>query len=137
MIINGVTSLVYEISTQATIAPVCKLFGLHVWSSILLKDMKKTIARILQENIKSLREKKGLSQNELAEKAGLSRIHVARIESFARCPSVDALQCIADALGVDSYEILVGDNYQTLISGQAKRNEILDEVVKSIEELKG
>lgn len=56
--------------------------------------------------IKSLREAAGLSQNELARRAGVSQSGLSYIESGEKSPSVDTLLRIADALGVTVSELL-------------------------------
>ena len=57
--------------------------------------------RRLGEEIKRLRVQHGLSQQALADKAGLSRIYIAKLEAGERIsPSLPALERIARALGV-------------------------------------
>lgn len=51
--------------------------------------------------IKSLRYKKGMSLNTLAEAAGISPSHLSRIERGLTVPSYDVLDRIAEALGSD------------------------------------
>ena len=50
--------------------------------------------------IRKYREDKGLSQEELAEEAGLHRTYISLVERGHRNISVDALSQIAEALGV-------------------------------------
>ncbi len=50
--------------------------------------------------LKKAREKRGLTQGALAEKVGVDRVTIARIETGARNPSMDVLQRIAKALKV-------------------------------------
>jgi transcriptional regulator with XRE-family HTH domain len=55
----------------------------------------------LGEQIKRLREERGLTQEVLASRAKLSRIYIAKLEAGDRAsPSFPALQRIARALGV-------------------------------------
>ena len=56
--------------------------------------------RPLSEQIKRHRTRCGLTQQALAEKAGLSRIYVAKLEAGDRLPSLPALARIAKELGV-------------------------------------
>ena len=51
------------------------------------------------ERIRQLRTAKGVSQTELAEKAGLSQPHIVRIEQGRYSVGLDTLQTIAKALG--------------------------------------
>lgn len=63
--------------------------------------MTRTTPKRLGEQIKRLREQRGLSQQALAEAAGLSRIYIAKLEAGERAsPSMPALERIATALGV-------------------------------------
>lgn len=56
--------------------------------------------------LKSLRERRGLSQNALAERSGVSNSTVSRIEKgVISSPGVDVLRKFADALRVDLSEI--------------------------------
>ena len=59
------------------------------------------------DRIKSVRSKKGLSQEALAEMANISRVNINRIENGSRMPSLDALIDIANALEVSSDDLLV------------------------------
>jgi transcriptional regulator with XRE-family HTH domain len=52
------------------------------------------------ERLKELRDKAGLSQQELADKAGIHRVAVARIETGERSPAWDTAMKLAAALGV-------------------------------------
>ena len=55
----------------------------------------------LGAQIKKGRERRGLTQDELASRAGLSRIYIAKIEGGERmAPSLPALEKIAKALGL-------------------------------------
>lgn len=58
--------------------------------------------------IAALRKLRGLSQDELAEKANISRSHLSQIEtpSVAKAFTVDVLFSIADALGVRAGDLL-------------------------------
>jgi transcriptional regulator with XRE-family HTH domain len=57
--------------------------------------------RRLGQQIKRLREARELTQDELAARAKLSRIYIAKLEAGERLsPSLPALERIARALGV-------------------------------------
>lgn len=50
--------------------------------------------------IATLRKLQGLTQEELAERAGLQRTHVGRIEAGKYAVTLETIQAIADALGM-------------------------------------
>jgi transcriptional regulator with XRE-family HTH domain len=59
-----------------------------------------TKLQILGKNIQKFRKKKKLSQNELAELLGISREHLAKIETAKRFISLKLLFRLADILEV-------------------------------------
>lgn len=59
-------------------------------------------------NIKALREQKGMSQEELAKRCGLSRGAIAKIETNWKFPSFESGLRIAKALGVTCEELAYG-----------------------------
>ena len=64
--------------------------------------LRRTVAR----NLRRLRQKHGLSQEELADRAGLNRNYVGMIEREENAPTVDALEQIAKALDINAAELL-------------------------------
>ena len=52
-------------------------------------------------DIATLRTQKGMTQQQIAESAGLQRNHISRIEQGRYSVGVDTLQAIADALDAD------------------------------------
>jgi transcriptional regulator with XRE-family HTH domain len=61
----------------------------------------KALAGVLKDE----REKLGLSQTELAARAGLSRPHVGYLESLKRQPSVESLKRLSLVFGTDVSEL--------------------------------
>lgn len=57
-------------------------------------------------NIKRLREEKGMTQEELAEVACVSRSMIAQIERDSRCPTMILGSQIADVLDVDIKDLI-------------------------------
>ena len=55
--------------------------------------------RRMGERIRQLRSERGISQVELAERAGLAQPHIVRIEQGRYSVGLDTLQAIAKALG--------------------------------------
>ena len=60
------------------------------------------------ETLAVFRLRAGLSQAQLAEKAGTSQSHIARIERGQNDPSTDVVVRIAEALGVDASQAFEG-----------------------------
>ena len=56
--------------------------------------------------LKKLRKAKKLSRYALAQRAGISRVYVAKLESGRSDPTVGMLQRIAKALGVPVTDLL-------------------------------
>ena len=61
--------------------------------------------------ITRLRKQMGLTQEELAQRAGLQRTHVSRIEAGKYAVTLETIQAIAEALGmtVDIVDIRLQD----------------------------
>mgnify|MGYP001575157250 CR=1 FL=1 len=49
----------------------------------------------------------GISQEELADRAGLHRTYVGSVERGERNISVDSMECLADSLGLTTYTLLM------------------------------
>jgi transcriptional regulator with XRE-family HTH domain len=70
----------------------------------LNNEMKK-LREILANNLKTYRRKSGLSQAKLAEKAKISTQYIAMIELSRQYPTPEVTEKIADALGIEAYEL--------------------------------
>jgi transcriptional regulator with XRE-family HTH domain len=57
-------------------------------------------------NILYYRKQRGLTQEQLAERAAYSRNHIQQIETAVTAPSLDALLDIADALEIPVQKLL-------------------------------
>jgi DNA-binding XRE family transcriptional regulator len=56
--------------------------------------------------VKRIREQRGMTQEQLAEKAGISRTYLARLETARHDPTLSMLEKIAKALRVDVAKLL-------------------------------
>lgn len=65
------------------------------------------IIRVFGSNVKHYRQMTGLSQEAFAEKCGMHRTYISAIECFRRSISLENIQRIAEALGVDAYQLLL------------------------------
>jgi transcriptional regulator with XRE-family HTH domain len=59
------------------------------------------LRRLVARNLRRLRRNGGLTQEGLADRAGLNRNYIGMIEREENAPTVDALEQIAGALGID------------------------------------
>ena len=64
------------------------------------------LRRIVAQNLRRLRQDRGLSQEELAGQAGLNRNYVGMIEREENAPTVDTLEALAKVLKVEAEEFL-------------------------------
>jgi transcriptional regulator with XRE-family HTH domain len=72
--------------------------------------MSDKLSAIVGNNIKKYRKSLNISQEELAEKAGLHRTYIGGIERGERNITLDSLQVIATALNVAPVELIVEEN---------------------------
>ena len=85
------------------------------------------IRKILADNIKEKRRNKGLTQEKLAEKTGMSLQYLAMLELGKKFPSGDMLERLANTLEIETYELLAvapSSNNELEIL----RNDIINEV---------
>ena len=67
------------------------------------------IIRVFGSNLKKCRVAMGLSQEAFAEKCGLHRTYISAIECYRRSISLENIQRIAEALGVEVYQLFLTD----------------------------
>lgn len=67
--------------------------------------MKTNVKKLLGARIKELRKNMHLSQDRLSEKVDIDSKHLSRIEVGNSYPSLDTLEKIAQALGVEIKDI--------------------------------
>jgi transcriptional regulator with XRE-family HTH domain len=71
-----------------------------------MSDQPRPIALKVGSYIGANRHRKGLSQQELGDRIKRSRVSVAQIEAGIQLPPLDTLYAIAEALGVEVYDLL-------------------------------
>ena len=69
-------------------------------------DLKDALFARQEHPVKILREYRGWTQAELANKAGISRPYLTEIETGKKNGSVQAIKSLADALDVDTGTII-------------------------------
>ena len=60
-------------------------------------------------NLRDWRTLRGLSQQQVAAQAGLSRVYISKVENSSASISIDAMQKLADVLAIDIAELLAPD----------------------------
>ena len=97
------------------------------------------IREILAYNLKENRRKLGITQPELAERAGLSVHHIAMIEIGRRFPSAAVLEKLAVALDIKPHELFAvavpsdQGTEQAIEEMQQKQMAILENLNQGIE----
>jgi transcriptional regulator with XRE-family HTH domain len=66
-----------------------------------------SLRRVLAQNIRKIRTQKGLSQEKLADKAGLHRTFIGSVERSERNISLDNIWKLAIALDVEPHVLLI------------------------------
>lgn len=65
------------------------------------------LLHIFATNVRKYRLEKNLSQEKLAEIADLHRTYISALERERRNISIDNIQKVADALGIDAYKLFI------------------------------
>lgn len=68
------------------------------------------IIRVFANNLKKYRTDMGLSQEEFANRCGLHRTYISAIECYRRSISLENIQRIAEALGIETYKLFLEEN---------------------------
>ena len=61
------------------------------------------IIRVFSQNVRKYRLQKGMSQEELADKANRHRTYISAVECERRSIALENIQRIADALEIETY----------------------------------
>lgn len=69
------------------------------------------IVKVFGTNVKRYRKAMGISQEAFAEKCGLHRTYISAIECYRRSISLENIQRIADALGVETYKLFLEESF--------------------------
>ena len=86
---------------------------------------------MLQDNIKNLRKKRGMTQDELAVRLNVVRQTVSKWEKGFSVPDADMLQKLADTMEVNVGELLGGEPEQEM----QQPNEIVQQLSRINEQL--
>jgi transcriptional regulator with XRE-family HTH domain len=66
---------------------------------------------VIGEQLKALREQKGLSQGDIEKRTGLLRCYISRVENGHTVPGVDTLEKMARALDVPMYRLFTDEEH--------------------------
>lgn len=68
--------------------------------------MGQDLGSLVRERLRTLRKARGLTQEALCDRAGISRDAITRIEGGSRIPTIDTLERLGMALGVAVSELV-------------------------------
>lgn len=86
------------------------------------------------ENLKAVRERKGLSQKDIAERIGVAKSTYSLYESGNREPNVQNIKKIADVLSVSADELLGIDEEPHTIAAHFDGDEYTEDEINKIKE---
>lgn len=84
------------------------------------------------ENLKTARERRGLSQKEMAERIGVAKSTYSLYESGNREPNVQTIKKIADILNVSADELLGLDEIPQTIAAHFDGSEYTEDELEEI-----
>lgn len=76
------------------------------------------IIKVFSSNLRKYRTSLGISQEAFAEKAGLHRTYISAVERGKRSISLDNIQKISDALGVETYLLFIDNGKSSIEEGE-------------------
>lgn len=92
--------------------------------------MDKSILKFVGQRIRDLRKNKGLSQEELGEKAGFHFSYIGGIERAEKNISLLNLEKIANSLNVTVYDLFHYGKYKRLSSNE--RDQVINRIVEQL-----
>lgn len=96
---------------------------------------RESIAKNLGSNIKKFRLEKGLSQEHLALRAGVHPAYLGRLERGEKCPTLDTVFKICEALDVPAGDLISFGNFNDNTSADKKTmEEVIEKLPKSKQE---
>ena len=103
-----------------------------VYLNALMNYMNATeLGNLYGENIKRIRQSEGMSQDILSEKAEISPGFLSEIENHKKTGTFDTLAKIAEALGVEPYELLLPQNSAVNLDSR-KTKQLMKQLRKNV-----
>lgn len=99
-----------------------RLYKSQIVFIIALRGIMATTKELLAIRIKQIRKKKGLTQEQLAEKIGRDTKHISKLEIAGSYPSIETLDRIASALDIEIKEFF---NFDGLRDKSFIKNEFI------------
>jgi transcriptional regulator with XRE-family HTH domain len=91
------------------------------------------LGTIFANNLREYRRKRGLTQEKLAEMVEVSTHHIGMIELTRNFPTFDLIERIAEALGIEIYELfLVPQSPKDEL--EKLRRTIIDEIKQAVDD---
>lgn len=72
-------------------------------------------------NIRKIREEKNFTQQQLAEKSGITPLAICKIETEKVWPKDSSIESIANALGVESNDLFLNKRLEDTLEDNVKR----------------
>ncbi len=91
----------------------------------------KPIVKVFASSLRDLRTARGLTQAELAVKAGINVSYVGRLERAKCAPGIDLVERLAEALGASVHDLLPGSVVDALPLLRAQVEKRIATVVKN------
>lgn len=79
------------------------------------------VVKAFAERLKSLRTARNMTQKDLSTKADITFSYISRLEASGAAPSIDMLQRLAKALGVEIADLLPGPESDEVSQDELKR----------------
>jgi transcriptional regulator with XRE-family HTH domain len=73
----------------------------------------KTATNTIGQSLRRLRQSSRITQDELAERSGLSKNYICQVESGRKSPSLNAISKLAACMGADVNDIL--SDHETIV----------------------
>ena len=70
------------------------------------------IIKVFGKNVRKYRTSLGISQEKLGEICGLHRTYISDIERFQRSISLENIQRIANALGIETFKLFLDESQE-------------------------
>jgi|GEM_PF-425016 len=95
----------------------------------------KQLHDLLSRNLKALRAERGMTQDQLAEAAGISKVFLAEIETGRKYPAAGNFLRLAEALGVQPYWLIYPASGIAAPGTVAYADDIAERINRDVDEL--